>query len=212
MRAIDYETKRIHTVNPFFACVFLRRMFRTWAFVLTSWSWVWARSFRVPFRQLSARPYRTLALISVKGRKLTTRPHILFGVELRLTLLVFKIVMFYKFTFQHNPQCSPPNPSHCEGFCTTASSPLRLTCEPSSPINAFSHILFYRRSKLIILENRNLSFFDQKIKKNSSKHCVWKIEVCEFLWIPSKRLRRINEKNQFIERIVWLSIKTNKQT
>ena len=40
-------------------------------------SWVRARSFRVPFRQLSARPYRTLALISVKGRKLTTRPHIL---------------------------------------------------------------------------------------------------------------------------------------
>ena len=37
-------------------------------------------------------------------------------------------------------------------------------------------------------------------------------EACEFLWIPSKRLRRINEKNQFIERIVGLSIKTNKRT
>ena len=150
MRAIDYETKRIHTVNPFFS-VFLRhisRVFQSWAFVLVSWSWV---------------------------RK---------GIGSSLSRLVR----------------------------TTASSPLRLTCEPSSPINAFSHILFYRRSKLIILENRNLSFFDQKIKKNSSKHCVWKIEVCEFLWIPSKRLRRINEKNQFIERIVWLSIKTNKQT
>ena len=151
MRAKDLETKRIHTVNPFFASVFLHHispMFLPWAFVLVSWSWVWARSFRVPFRQLSARPYRTLALISVKGRKLTTRPHILFGVELRLTLLVFKIVMFYKFTFQHNPQCSPPNPSHCEGFCTTASSPLRLTYEPSSPINAFSHILFFGWSGL----------------------------------------------------------------
>ena len=47
-------------------------------------SWVRTRSFRVPFRQLSARPYRTLALISVKGRKLITRPHIL-EVELGLT-------------------------------------------------------------------------------------------------------------------------------
>ena len=26
MLEIDYETKRIHTVNPFFACVFLRRL------------------------------------------------------------------------------------------------------------------------------------------------------------------------------------------
>ena len=39
-----------------------------------------------------------------------------------------------------------------------------------------------------------------------------KIEACEFLWIPSKCLRRINEKNQFIERIVGLSIKTNQGT
>ena len=47
------------------------------AFSHILFSWVRACSFRVPFRQLSARPYRTLALISVKGRKLTTRPHIL---------------------------------------------------------------------------------------------------------------------------------------
>ena len=33
------------------------------------------------------------------------------------------------------------NPSHCEGFCTTVNSPLRLTYEPSSSMNAFSHVL-----------------------------------------------------------------------
>ena len=55
-------------------------------------------------------------------------------------------------------------------------------------------------------------FRSKKIKKNSLNHCARKIEACEFLWISSKRLRRINKKNQFIERIVGLSIKTNKRT
>ena len=66
-----------------------------------------------------------------------------------------------------------------------------------------------RRSKLISFKSQTLSFFAQKNKENSLNHCVSKIEACEFLWIPSKYLRRINEKNQFIERIVGLSIKTN---
>ena len=74
----------------------------------------------------TSQPIRTsfltmLALVRSSDRFLTAKTHILFGVELGLTLLVFKIVISYKFTFQHNPQCSSPNPSHCEGFCTTRS-------------------------------------------------------------------------------------------
>ena len=72
MRTKDYEAEYSRTVRIFLASVFLLHIL---------FSWVRAHSFRVPFRQLSARPYRTLALISVKGRKLTTRPHILFLVE-----------------------------------------------------------------------------------------------------------------------------------
>ena len=94
----------------------------------------------------TSQPIRTsfltmLALVRSSGRFLTAKTHILFGVELRLTLLVFKIVMFYKFTFQHNPQCSSPNPSHCEGFCTTRSESFTLFVSSDSFLTAFSHIL-----------------------------------------------------------------------
>ena len=94
----------------------------------------------------TSQPIRTsfltmLALVRSSGRFLTAKTHILFGVELRLTLLVFKIVMFYKFTFQHNPQCSSPNPSHCEGFCTTRIESFALFVSSDSFLNAFPRIL-----------------------------------------------------------------------
>ena len=89
--------------------------------------------------------------------------------SLRLILQLIYITLSYKLPIQYNLQCPHPNPSHCEGFSNVPflgaiahilelsskrhrlkpfevsphglSDRLRLTCEPSSPINAFSHIL-----------------------------------------------------------------------
>ena len=83
----------------------------------------------------------SFALFVSSDSFLNAFPRILFVVELRLTLLVFKIVMSYKFTFQHNPQCSSPNPSHCEGFCTTRIESFTLFVSSDSFLNAFPRIL-----------------------------------------------------------------------
>ena len=37
--------------------------------------------------------------------------------------------------------CLPPNPSHCEGFCTTRSESFTLFVSSDSFLTAFSHIL-----------------------------------------------------------------------
>ncbi len=49
--------------------------------------------------------------------------------------------MSYIITFQHSLQCPHPNPSHCEGFCTTRSESFALFVSSDSFLIAFSQIL-----------------------------------------------------------------------